>query len=54
MPATGTFTVAGVFNEAMDTAVDPTLTFAPDVASTLTLTRRGVWSAGNTVLHGDL
>ena len=31
----------------MDTGVDPTLTFAPAVASTLTL-RGGVWSAGNT------
>ena len=46
---TGTFTVTVVFGEAMDTSVaaTPVLTFAPGVATTLTLTG-GVWSAGDT------
>ena len=45
----GTFTVTVVFSEAMDPSgpATPTLTFAPGVASTLTLTG-GVWSVGNT------
>ena len=46
---TGTFSVQVTFSEAMDPATTPTLTFAPDVASTLTQSGAGVWSAGNTV-----
>ena len=45
--------VTVVFSEAMDAGVDPTLTFAPAVASTLSLAG-GSWSAGNRDLHGDL
>ena len=44
-----TFSIAVTFSEAMDTSAAPTLTFAPDVASTLTQTGAGVWSVGNTV-----
>src|SRR4051794_28147006 len=40
----GTFHVTVVFDQAMDTASTPTLTFAPSVASTLSLTG-GSWSA---------
>ena len=42
------FSIAVTFSEAMSTSATPVLTFAPDVASTLTLTG-GVWSLGNTV-----
>src|SRR5258705_466150 len=47
---TGTFSVQVTFDQAMDTSVGatPSLTFAPALASTLTLTG-GVWSAGGTV-----
>lgn len=45
---TDTFSIAVVFDQAMNAGVAPTLTFAPTVASTLTLTG-GVWSVGNTV-----
>ena len=40
---TGEFTVTVVFDQAMDTGVDPTLTFSPDVSGTLTLAS-GSWS----------
>ena len=42
-----TFTVTVVFDQAMNTGVDPTLTFGPDVSSTLTFAG-GSWSAGGT------
>ena len=44
---TDTFSVTVVFDQAMNTAAAPTLTFDPTVASTLTF-GTGVWSAGNT------
>src|SRR5262249_15476025 len=46
----GTFQVTVVFDQAMTTdhSADPTLTFNPAVASTLTLAGPGVWSAGGT------
>ena len=50
---TGTFTVTVVFDQAMDTGVDPTLTFGPDVSGTLSFTG-GVWSRRRYDLHGDL
>ena len=36
-----------VFNQAMNPAVNPALTFAPGVAGTLSFTS-GAWSVGNT------
>ena len=50
---TGTFTVTVVFDQAMDTGVDPTLTFGPDVSGTLTFAS-GVVEPGRHDLHGDL
>ncbi|MEM2130285.1 MAG: Ig-like domain-containing protein, partial [Candidatus Bathyarchaeia archaeon] len=44
----GSFTVTATFSEAMDTAYTPTVSFSPDVSTTLTLPS-GAWSAGNTV-----
>ena len=41
---TGTFSVQVTFSEAMDPATTPTLTFTPDVASTLSQSGAGVWS----------
>ena len=46
--AGGTFTVAVTFSEIMDTASTPTITFSPDVSSTLTFSS-GAWSVGDTV-----
>src|SRR5258705_62481 len=45
---TGTFSVQVTFDQAMDTSVGatPALTFAPAVASTLTLARGGVGEGG--------
>ena len=45
-----TFQVTVTFNDAMTTdgSADPTLTFNPAVAGTLTLAGPGVWSAGGT------
>jgi hypothetical protein len=45
---TGTFSIAVTFSEAMKTSVTPTLTFAPDVASTLSFNSRA-WSAEGTI-----
>ncbi|RWM05783.1 Ig-like domain-containing protein [Mesorhizobium sp.] len=44
----GTFTIAVTFSEAMNTATAPTLSFAPDVAATLSLTG-GAWNAAHTI-----
>ncbi len=44
----GTFQVIAKFSEAMDTGVTPTITFSPDVSSTLTFAS-GAWSKGNKV-----
>ena len=40
--------VTATFDETMNNSVAPTLTFTPDVSSTLTFTG-GIWSAGDTV-----
>ncbi len=42
-----TFTLTVVYSETMDTTVNPTLTFSPDVSSTLTASG-GSWSNGTT------
>ena len=51
----GTFQVTETFNDAMTTdgSADPTLTFNPAAASTLTFSG-GVWSAGGFHVYGDL
>ena len=45
---TGTFSVTVVYSEAMKHSVAPTLTFTPDVASTLTLSASSAWSNSTT------
>src|SRR5690606_26023717 len=43
----GTVTVEVMYDEAMDSGVDPTITFSPSLAGTLAFAS-GTWSAGDT------